>query len=1409
MGKSSDIWGDGGSQSQVSGFSSAISMETSMSSPDMVALDRLSCNLENLLLDPTCLKFADVDIVLAAGDGDPDDAVVGVYRCILAARCRFFLDLFSPLPVAATAGEKPQLELAKLIPGGRHIGRDALVAVLVYIYTGRCRTPPLDAVVCLDDNCDHEACRPVIDFVVQCTYAASGFQISELVSLFQRRLSYYVKIALAEDLVHIILVASTCELPDLLRNCIKRVSTSNLDRSYLEKVLPADVYTKEIRQYLLPVSQNIIAVDPEHEKRVSNIHKALYSDNVYLVVTLLKEYAITLDDVFAIHYAAAYCKPRVLTELLKLDSADVNLKNYSGYTPLHMACMRQEPDIILSLIQKGASVWEKTWDGRDALTICKRLMRQKNYNRESELRKNRSKAYFCVEILDQAIKWKLFILEDPRAIPFLADHSNTRLININNRERDVNTLFSSSLGAMGSLLGRFDELLHIEQRQSIQKLSIDLSVINIQLVKLSEARNHSLTAAYWMNDVRELSYDLEDCIDLLTDAKADKDLINKILGFQSRVDEVTERYHRYKLDSTISSRNVVMNYQLLMDKETHIADLVGIDSPITELDQWLTDEQQQQLNVVSIIGVGGVGKSTLAQKIWHKHRGQFECRAFVQIAKIPDMRRIFRNILSQVRPRESTNACQVHDLIDDLKEYLLDRRYFIILDDLWATSVWDVVSRGFPKGNCGSRILITTEIEKVAKACCGYQSRSILKIKPLSDDLSKELFGNIVFGSGKGCSQQFNGISDEIINKCAGLPLALISIANLLASQREALENWKYVQFFLHENLRKNPTFEEIMKQVLNLCYSCLPHCLKTCLLYFSIYPENYIILKEDLVRQWVAEGFIYAKKGEDIMDVATIYFDRLVNLGLIQCMDINDNDKKLCYAVHHMVFDLITSKATENNFVTIINYFQTTAELSEKVRRLSLHFGSATYATVPAGICGLFRLRYVQITCNVTVRLPTQMQCLTQLETFEINARVESVPSDIFHVPKLLHLCLRGGANFPNKKSFALDLGASGRVISLMGWSEMFCLFLQILEILPPICMFSRLPEWIARLHKLCTLKIVVKEFLKNDIDILTGLPALSILSLHVWQPTTERIIFHRAAFPALRCFKLWCGELYLVFQEEALPNLQRLKIGFNAHRGERYGNMLEGIENMLNLQTVDARIAAAAGAEESDRSAAEFAVMNAISKHSALTSFSIRRVDRVDEMVPQCPDLSADSSHPDPLQSDSTPNMTSESCISGVTSNPRLLDLVLSSSHHLEPDSLPTMTSEACTSEVTNLQESKPGTDHQRCRHPGCSKLARGSSGHCVAHGGGKRCQKTDCNKLLKGRIDFCKAHGGARVRCKHPGCRKNAVAGRTDFCIAHGGGKRKSRATVSGDSDVATSSKVTEGSMEGTTKWDDTMG
>ncbi|KAF0910031.1 hypothetical protein E2562_001272 [Oryza meyeriana var. granulata] len=418
---------------------------------DAVSLDRLSKNLEHLL-DPAFLNCADAEIVLATGGGgDPGGAVVDVHRCIVAARSRFFYDHFSSAPNPATAGEKPQLKLDGLVPGGCHIGRDALVAVLGYLYTGRLRWPPREAAVCLDDavnGCTHDACRPAIDFVVESTYAASGFQISELVSLFQRRLSDFVNKALAEDILPIVLVASTCQLPDLLNQCIQRVANSNLDNHYLEKRLPDDIYAK-VKEARMPDESHTSILDPEHEKRVRNIHKALDSDDVDLVGMLLKESPVTLDDAFAIHYAAAYCEPKVLAELLKLDSANVNLKNSSGYTPLHMACMRREPDIIVSLIEKGAHVLERTQDGRDALTICKRLTREKDRSEKSEKCKERSKAYLCIGILQQEIKRKQFILEyqmsaeESITTPLIIDNFHMRLLNLENRVAFARIFFPS------------------------------------------------------------------------------------------------------------------------------------------------------------------------------------------------------------------------------------------------------------------------------------------------------------------------------------------------------------------------------------------------------------------------------------------------------------------------------------------------------------------------------------------------------------------------------------------------------------------------------------------------------------------------------------------------------------------------------------------------------------------------------------------------------------------------------------------------------------------------------------------------------------------------------------------------------------------------------------------------------
>ncbi|XP_062212011.1 BTB/POZ domain and ankyrin repeat-containing protein NPR3-like isoform X2 [Phragmites australis] len=405
---------------------------------DALSLGLLSAHLERLLY-PAFLDRADAEIVLAAGGG----AVVGAYSCFLAARSSFFHQRISSLP----AGEKPRLELAELFPGGRHIGREALVAVLGYMYTGRFKVPP-QGCVCVDEECGHGACRPAIDFVVESTYAAFGFQITELVSICQRRLSDFLNMAFDEDIIPIMHVASKCQLSNLFDQCIRKVANSTLDNKYLERVLPGDVYCnlKELRQYLfLDELENLIR-GPEHDNMVRRIHKALDSNAVDIVGRLLKESAVTLDHAFAIHYAAAFCEPKVLAELLKLDSANVNLRNKGGYTPLHMACIRLDPAIILSLVEKGASVLEWTPDRRDALTICKRLTRQKDINRELKTCQERSNAHLCIDILEQTkrtVTLDVVSAEETIFTPVRVDDFHIRLADLEIRVASAKLFFPS------------------------------------------------------------------------------------------------------------------------------------------------------------------------------------------------------------------------------------------------------------------------------------------------------------------------------------------------------------------------------------------------------------------------------------------------------------------------------------------------------------------------------------------------------------------------------------------------------------------------------------------------------------------------------------------------------------------------------------------------------------------------------------------------------------------------------------------------------------------------------------------------------------------------------------------------------------------------------------------------------
>jgi len=681
----------------------------------------------------------------------------------------------------------------------------------------------------------------------------------------------------------------------------------------------------------------------------------------------------------------------------------------------------------------------------------------------------------------------------------LSHPTRTRDVSVLGKFRETGAPICASLGAMRPVLEKLVMLLLRDVTQGYSKkvrheihlLKIDVKVISSYLDELLEVEDPPPTANSWMNEVCDLSYDMEDYINslifvhpedpslvpnninttrslckLFSRAKTPKTnfIIAETLSvFRMHILEAIERYQRYNLHSctTLRRRFVSHGPVLLPTPYEETANIV-IDGRMNKFINSLANDGDQQLKVISVLGSACLGKTTLATVLYNRFGKQYNCRAFIRVSKKPDTKRIFGDMLSQLQRQGLTQNCREIDIIENIKNYLRDKRYLIILDDVWAVSVWDIISQAFPNGSHGSRIITTTQIEDVALTCC-YQEEHVFEMKPLDDDHSRKLFYNRLYGSESYCPEHFKEVSTEIVEICGGLPLATISIASLLASQPViTIDFMTYIYRSLSSCFSASTTSERL-RQVLNLSYNNLPRHLKTCLLYLSVYPEGSTFYKDDLVKQWMAESLINTTEGQDIKEVATSYLDELIGRRFIQPICINYNNEVVSCTVHDALHDLIAHKSAEKNFIVAIAYSQMNVAFSHKVRRLSLQLGDTRYAKTPANIrkaqvrslaffgliefmpcisdfkllcvlnlqlsdhggeddpldltsiSELFQLRYLKIAGDVCIKLPKHgLQCL---ETLDItDARVDmdrGVPCvPYIHLPHLLHLSLSAEIN-------------------------------------------------------------------------------------------------------------------------------------------------------------------------------------------------------------------------------------------------------------------------------------------------------------------------------------------------------------------------------------------------------------
>ncbi|KAJ0964577.1 hypothetical protein J5N97_025715 [Dioscorea zingiberensis] len=402
---------------------------------DAEALRRLSDNLASLFDSPELAPFADAFFVVE-NDGDDPPREVPVHRCLLSARSPFFRDVFLKKDKGLV-----RIKISELVQGFR-VGNEALMTVLGYLYSGRVGALPRGVCVCVDDECLHVGCRPVVDFMVQALYASFVFQVSELVNLFQRHLLDVLDKVAVDDTLVILSAVNLCDklCSRLLAKCIEVIVKSDLDVVTLEKVLPVEL-VKQIMDSRLSLG----LLGPESsdypDKHAKRIHRALDSDDVELVQMLLKEGHTTLDGACALHYAVAHCDSKTTKELLEMGLADVNHRNLRGYTVLHIAAMRKDPQIIVSLLTKGAQPSDQTLDGRTALQISKRLTRSVDYTRVTEKGKFAHTDRLCVEILELAERKEPLLGEASVSLAMASDDLRIKLLYLENRVALARMLF--------------------------------------------------------------------------------------------------------------------------------------------------------------------------------------------------------------------------------------------------------------------------------------------------------------------------------------------------------------------------------------------------------------------------------------------------------------------------------------------------------------------------------------------------------------------------------------------------------------------------------------------------------------------------------------------------------------------------------------------------------------------------------------------------------------------------------------------------------------------------------------------------------------------------------------------------------------------------------------------------------
>ncbi|KAL0693686.1 hypothetical protein Bca4012_060866 [Brassica carinata] len=479
--------------------------------------------------------------------------------------------------------------------------------------------------------------------------------------------------------------------------------------------------------------------------------------------------------------------------------------------------------------------------------------------------------------------------------------------------------------------------------KEIKEIVLDSEDIVESFLLKKEFGNTSVTR----NNVRRYSCAILERRRLASDMNAISKRISKVirnmqsLGVQQVI--VNEGYTQ-----SLPEIQREMRQTFSSDNEDH---LVGLEKNIGILVGYLLEEDNSQ--VISITGMGGLGKTTLARQVFNHEtmKSHFPGLAWVCVSQRFTRKYVWQAILRQIRPEMKVLEMTEDELQEKLVRVLETQKALIVIDDIWREGDWDRIKHVFiPKK--GWKVILTSRNEGVAL----HADPKCVTFKPdyLTCEDSWNLFKRIAFPmrdtTEYKVDEEMEVIGKKMMEHCGGLPLALKVLGGLLAGQY-TLREWKRVYENIGSHIVGGTTFSDrnisSVFHVLYLSFDELPIYLKHCFLYLAHFPEDYAINVENLSYYWAVEeisrpGYY---DGASIRDVADGYIEELVKRNMvISERDVMTSRFETC-RLHDTMREVCLYKAEEENFLQVVQGTSTANSYSpSKSRRLAVHWPDKTF---------------------------------------------------------------------------------------------------------------------------------------------------------------------------------------------------------------------------------------------------------------------------------------------------------------------------------------------------------------------------------------------------------------------------------------------------------------------------------